>query len=427
MYMKRNVLVYLFLIMVSATAWAASTLWTKVGEAGANYLGTGACGGADFNNDGFKDIVVAANGFGTGKNLNQGKLYVFSGADNGATTLFSVTGEAKSDFLGFAGGAAGDVNNDGYEDVIVGAYGWNGGYGKVYVYAGNASGAKTLLYSKDGKSLGLTKTDRFAQYGIAKSAGDVNGDGYDDFAVSADRASNGNGKVFVWSGQNGNLLYSKTGSSAGNLGFNLAFADVNGDGYSDLIASEHATASSKGQVRVYLGPSGTEASYSPLVGENAGDNFGRSLASAGHFSSATHEDILVGAYNYSGSGLSLNGKVYVYSGDDGHLVASVEGPANTNHYGYVVNGAGDFNHDGFDDIMLSNQNDREVRVYAGPDLGSGTPLSTRSQPAVGSFGSNICPVGNTTADLFPEIVIAAPNFSTNGSNDGKVFVETFSP
>lgn len=418
---KKSLCIFLIVTAVGIGAYAATELWTKTGEAKNNYLSSSSCGGADFNGDGFKDLVVAAPGFGTGAFTNRGKLYIFSGATGGATTIFTVLGEAKDNNLGFRSGTAGDVNGDGFEDAITTAYLWNGGYGKVYVYGGNGSGSSILLHSKTGNSLGLLKTDNFAKYGVAKTPGDFNGDGYDDFAVGADNFSSGKGKFFVWSGINGSLLMSVAGNTAGGrLGFDMDFGDFNGDGYDDIAIGEHA--SGAGKVHIYLGPSGIEASYSPLVGEVTGDQFGRSVVSARHFSSGSRDDILVGAPFLNGNGFTGNGKIYVYSGVDGSLVTSLQGAKSGDHFGYTINSAGDFNHDGWDDVLLSSINTKEVRVFPAPNLGNGTPIYY-SQNQISSYGQTLCPLGDTSGDAWPEILIGAPFSNNNGiSSNGKIFV-----
>jgi len=406
------------LFAMGSISQASSLAWTKTGPVGES-LGGGACGGSDINGDGYNDVVAGSPGYANGgPNNAKGKVTIWSGRDGGATTLATLIGEKAGDGFGESGGGAGDVNGDGVGDFVIGASGWTQSYGKIYVYAGHATGNPTLLYSKDGKSLGLAKHVQFAELDTTpRSPGDFDGDGRDDFAAGAFGHSAGNGRVFVWSGATGAQLFSATGTIAGQLGFRMDFADVNNDGRSDLVVSENIANANKGRVRVFLGPSGIEAPYSPINGENAGDRFGGSVATAGDFNADGYEDIVVGAGAFGGSS---TGKVYVYSGFNGLLLASVVGSA-AGTLGQRVDTAGDFNQDGFSDIMTVSPNTKRFSVYTGPDLGGGVPYYTYTSSLIG-FGRNLCHLGDTNGDLFPEALVGDPD-----SGSTNLFVFTGNP
>ena len=134
----------------------------------------------DVNGDGFADVLVGAIGGGYG---DAGRAYVYLGGPGGpsqspATIL---TGDAPGRYFGGSVASAGDVNGDGFADVVVGAVGAYGGSGRVYLYLGGATGLATSPATT------ITGNDGFtSNFGDSvASAGDVNGDGYADVVVGA--------------------------------------------------------------------------------------------------------------------------------------------------------------------------------------------------------------------------------------------------
>jgi hypothetical protein len=150
------------------------------------------------NGDGYDDVIIGAHYNDDGGN-NAGKAYVYLGTASGLSTTVSwtATGEAAGDYLGASVASAGDVDGDGYGDVIVGAHSNNDGgndAGKVYVYLGSASSLSTTV--------SWTETGEVAIDYLGSSvasAGDVDDDGYGDIIVSA-HGSNDAGKAYVYGG-----------------------------------------------------------------------------------------------------------------------------------------------------------------------------------------------------------------------------------
>jgi hypothetical protein len=112
--------------------------WTATGEATNNFYGRSVSSAGDVNGDGYDDVIVGAYGY----NSNTGKVYLYLGSASGLSSTHSwdSIGENQDDCYGNSVSSAGDVNGDGYNDVIVGAYGYNSWIGKVYLYLGSASG-----------------------------------------------------------------------------------------------------------------------------------------------------------------------------------------------------------------------------------------------------------------------------------------------
>jgi hypothetical protein len=206
-------------------------LWTFTGEAAYDDFGYSVSGAGDINNDGYADLVVGASGNDAGGS-GAGRTYVYSGQTGALVWTF--TGEAAGDHFGEGVSGAGDVNNDGYEDLIVGATGNDAGgssAGRAYVYSGRTG---ALIWTFTGEAT-------FDNFGNSVSGfGDSNNDCYDDLIVGAPykwTAGEEAGRAYVYSGQTGTLLrifdgeaeYDEFGTSVSGAG------DVNNDGFNELI------------------------------------------------------------------------------------------------------------------------------------------------------------------------------------------------
>jgi len=183
-------------------------LYIFTGEAAGDWLGLSVSGAGDVNNDGFDDLIVGAP-YNDAGGTNAGRAYVYSG-ETGAV-LWTFTGEAAGDEFGTSVSGAGDVNNDGLGDLIVGApendaAGFDDG--RAYVYSGQ-TGAVLFTFT------GETDYDYFGW--SVSGAGDVNNDGWDDLIVGAwesDAGGGDAGRAYVYSGQTGGLLWTFTGEAA---------------------------------------------------------------------------------------------------------------------------------------------------------------------------------------------------------------------
>ena len=223
----------------------------------------------DVNGDRVPDFIVAAYFADSPGKTDAGKVYLYSGVDG--ALLYQVTGDAAGNFFGGSISGVGDVDGDGKADFIVGATGANALAGKVYVYSG-ADGA--LLYDKTGDAASDT-------FGISVSGvGDVNGDGVPDIILGAPAANIPGslqvGKVYVYSGADGVLLYEKTGDDGAFGGFGRSVSgvgDVNGDGKADfIVGTSGADPSGKtdaGKAYVYSGADGALLYH--VSGDESGD------------------------------------------------------------------------------------------------------------------------------------------------------------
>ena len=311
-------------------------------------LGTSVAGAGDVNGDGFADVIVGAPLADTGSRSNNGSAVVVSGFDG--AVLFVFQGAAAADEFGTAVAGAGDLDGDGFPDLAVGAPladpAGRTNAGSVVVFSG-ASGA--ALFTIQGAVAG----DRF---GSAVAGGrDASGDGVPDLVVGAPRASSLAGRVTLHSGATGATLFTASGSGTESLGTSVALGgDVDGDGLADFIAgapfARVGTMSNAGRALVFSG-TGSRTLF-VLTGGAAEDRFGSSVAAVGDASGDGVRDFVVGASGADPSGLSGAGRASVFSGAGGALLFAVDGTAVGEQRGFAVAAAGDVNADGAPDFLV---------------------------------------------------------------------------
>ena len=343
----------------------------------------------DLDGDGRRDFLVAAN--------SSGQVYAHSSARVEALWVATLAG---SD-LGYAISAAGDVDGDGIEDVIAGAP-TRGGLGVVHLRSGrdgallreiaapagasrfgaavssigdiDADGRSDLLVGAPGSGRVLLLSGASGgeiasveQAGGEFGAGvagtdDLDGDGVRDFIVGAPSLQGG--RAFVYSGRTRALLLTLAPEAGGGRYgefFVAGAGDVDGDGLGDLYVGAYAESGNRGAAYVYSGRDG--ARLHRFLGD-AGEGLGPGRG-AGDVNADGRADLIVGGYTWSGGGRTEGGRVRIFSGADGSVLASANGSRVRGQLGFDAVGLGDVSGDGRLDFIVASAPANAVDLYAG--------------------------------------------------------------
>jgi len=414
-----------FVLLLLARAAGQVALKTFDGAVPGDHLGWSVGGAGDVNGDGFADLVVGLPEDAT-HGLSSGGAQVLSGLDG--ALLFAFHGDSAGDGFGRAVAGAGDVNGDGFADLIVGAFGDdNNGLG---------SGSARVFSGLDGTTLftfnGSGSLDKFGA--SVAGAGDVNGDGFGDLIVGAPRSplpSAPAGSASVFSGADGTLLHVFQGTSAGELfGTSVAGAgDVDGDGFADLIVGApyaNNNGTNSGRAQIFSGVDG--ALLFTFDGLAAFDFFGDAVAGAGDVNGDGFADVIVGAPQPTTSSTPGGvGQAFVFSGVDGALLLTFNGNLVASWFGGSVAGAGDVNGDGTPDLMVGARldnnhgpNSGSVRLFSGVN---GALLFTLNGDGPGDeFGRSVAGAGDVNGDGYMDVIVGAPMDDNNGVDSGSARV-----
>ena len=473
-----------------------------------DFSGISVSSAGDVNGDGYDDLIIGANSADPNGDSEAGETYVIYGGasapgTNGLLDLsdldgsngFTFIGIDAGDRSGFSVSSAGDVNGDGYDDLIIGTPGArpNGrNSGETYIVYGGAGAPGTDgvldLSALDGTNgFILTGIDRDDQSGrFVSSAGDVNGDGYDDLIIGAHRADpNGrnSGETYIvyggasapgtegvldlgaLDGTNGFILTGidrddRSGRSVSSAG------DVNGDGYDDLIIGAWGADGNAGETYVIYGGAsapgtGGVLDLSSLNGTNSfiltgvdgGDRSGFSVSLAGDVNGDGYDDLIIGAYRADPNGDSDAGETYIVyggarapgtngvldlsdlDGTNGFILTGIDAGDQS---GFSVSSAGDVNGDGYDDLIIGARmadpnGDSEAGetyvIYGGASApGTGGVLDLSDLDGTNGFiltgidagdqsGFSVSSAGDINGDGYDDLIIGASGADPNGINN----------
>jgi len=333
-----------------------TTIYSIDGDLPGDHMGYGSSGAGDVNGDGFADICAAADEANVGGVSNIGSAKIVSG-QNGSVIHF-VTGTNANDLFGWSSAIAGDVDGDGFDDVLIGALlddapGLSG------------CGSATLISGQTGNVLytlfGGAANDNLGD--DVGCAGDTNGDGFIDMiagAPSADPNGGASGRATIFSGSDGSVLFHIDGNSAGDrLGDSVdGGVDVDGDGFTDLVVGapqdDPGALSNAGTVRVVSGR--THVTLHTFSGDNAGDQLGGAVHGVNDANRDGYADVIAGARADDNNGNS-SGSVRIWSGRDGAVMVTLSGDSAGDQLGSSVSAGGDLNNDGWPDVVAGATGD----------------------------------------------------------------------
>ncbi len=276
-------------------------------------------------------------------------LLALTPALSGQNPYATINGDAPDDRFGSSVAGVGDLDGDGVPDFMAAAVRADfagADSGRVTVFSG-ADGS--VLYRFDGDAAG----DQFGT--SVREAGDVDGDGVGDLVVGApfhDGAGADSGAARVFSGRDGSVLHTFVGIAAGDeLGSSVASAgDTDGDGHDDVLVGApgaDVAGNDRGYARVFSGRDGSV--LTTLFGLFADDRFGAAVSALGDIDGDARADYAVGAPQVFGAGI---GYVAVVSGQSGTILQGSAGARAGDNYGIFVDPAGDVDRDGLPDLIV---------------------------------------------------------------------------
>ncbi|MBN2232872.1 MAG: FG-GAP repeat protein, partial [Deltaproteobacteria bacterium] len=328
------------------TIFVGSQSGARLGQA-ANFIG-------DYDGDDKADFAIHAN-------RNNGLIKVHL-SSLGISAPVSVLKDGIDFGSAFAGG---DFNNDGYDDLAVGAMGAGpNDNGQIFLYLGNADGTLS------GDTPSAIPDTELLKLGCSLAMGDLNNDGYDDIIAGACGIDGDTpyGWIYIYFGHAGTPDLSspqtRTNMYPVLFGFDVAAGDVNGDGYADIVLGEPGYDGGMyddlGAFIVYQGGEEVSSGYHQFLEDYINHNYWR----AGHSVACADvtgdglADVIIGSPGYDGSGTD-NGAVWIYKGaavDEiswtakDLLITPTQGSV---FAGQCVAAGGDINGDGFNDILYS--------------------------------------------------------------------------
>ncbi len=393
----------------------------------------------DINGDGYSDVVVGAPNYTVSIN-NEGSILVYYGSAAGINTTYDhvfPAGLAAGDKFGYSVAFAGDVDGNGFADVVVGTpfmdYPPYNNSGAIYIYPGSQSGLM-LMNTK----INCPIPENSGKFGISVAgAGDVNGDGYDDVVVGANGMEcSGNpnsGTAYVYYGENtGSLpsfdkIINPDCLSGNQFGTSVSTAgDMNNDSYADIVVGSpfaDGGASSSGKIWVFDGQTGgIDLAGNPLQMPSPTSNvqFGMFVSCAGDVDNDGYTDVLTGAAQAD----NHQGISYLFHGTVSIIVERFNPAAVAyDYFGETGSIAGDVDADGHTDVLFGAYGAPNGSFYGAAYLYMGEAVNGLSSidfqidnpggNTADMFGKAIASAGDVNGDGFGDVIIGAPDYNTD--------------
>ena len=362
----------------AAAPLADSPNLTLIGEAASDLFGLAVAGLGDVNHDGFDDILIGAPQHSAG-GTNRGKIYLYRGTSQGLETTASWTaiGTEDEDHLGWSIASFTNLEMDGFADLVVGA---SGAKGHVDVYHGIKAGFASMPVQT------LTSDRPSTLFGYDVATGDVDHDGLDDLLVGephfpAPGANSGRALLYFSKGGifSAEPVWTATGAPGSTFGISVSLGgDVNHDGYADAVIGARLA------------------------------SFGRDMSECG------------AAYVFLGSAAGLDSIPTVLPGRQAGA-----------NFGIGALIAGDLDADGFSDVLVgaengSNGEDAEgiIEIYFGSKNGISPygQVLLESNTMGANFGGHAGPAGDLDGDGCDDLFVGALRYQRTEPREGAAFL-----
>lgn len=420
----------------------------------------------DLNGDGYDDIVMSAYGYDSDEESNIGRLYIVYGSSTrftsqtvGDSSIY-IEGDGASDFIGYSYSSlsSGDINNDGYDDLIVGVYRYDeaaSNAGAVHIIYGQETELSSRLITEDTPY--YTGENSSDQLGYSTAVGDFNGDGYDDIltgAIAVDTGGTNSGSAYIIYGTASQLPGGSIADhpelqgavSSDQAGNSVAAGDLNGDGYDDIIVGVYRSdqaASNAGSTYILYGSSSefTDGALDDGIridGANTGDDSGYTVQVA-NLNGDAYTDLLIGSIDYLSG--ATGGAIHLLYGQSTQFTAGdlssypvISAPTTSDGVAAFQPGVGDVNGDGYDDLLLgaytaTNNGSRSGEAYV--VYGAASELTSASTDDLITFTgeesyriqvNTVSITADLNGDGYDDIISGSHRGSLSGDSQGNLTI-----